>query len=129
MKSALFDQAVQRITQRRPEIHRDAYFFLKESLDLALAEQRKSSTPGRHVSASQLTEAFASHALQSFGPMAVTVLSEWGLTKTGDIGQMVFDLIDEKMFGRQQSDTPDDFGNVYSFHEKFEKPYLPVGLE
>ena len=129
MKSALFEQAVHRITERRPSVHRDAYFFLKEALDLALAEQQKNPTQNSHVTAAQLAEAFATLALDSYGPMALTVLNEWGLYKTQDIGTMVFDLIDEKMFGRQKSDSHNDFEKVYLFSDKFEKPYLPHGIE
>ena len=39
---------------------------------------------------------------------------------------MVFHLIEEGMFGKQDSDTREDFSNAFSFHEAFSMPFLPV---
>ncbi len=126
MKPAQFDQAVARIIQRNSDIDPQAFFFLKDALDVSLkaAEDSKTSNEG-HVSASQLLYAFRDHALQEFGPMAATLMEEWGLRSTGDVGQMVFALIKERMFGKQESDTQKDFENIYDFHEAFTLPFQP----
>ncbi len=127
MKPAQFDQAVARILQRDSSIDPQAFFFLKDALDVSLkaAEDSKTSEGG-HVSASQLLYAFRDHALQEFGPMAGTLMEEWGLQNTGDIGKMVFALIKERMFGKQESDTQKDFENIYDFHEAFTLPFQPI---
>ena len=57
--------------------------------------------------------------------MALTLLQEWGVTQCSDVGDMVFELIEEGMFGRQDSDTREDFANHYDFSEAFLSPYLP----
>ena len=57
--------------------------------------------------------------------MASTLLSEWGLNQCSDVGDMVFLLIEEQVFGKQDSDTKEDFSDVYSFQEAFVAPYLP----
>jgi uncharacterized repeat protein (TIGR04138 family) len=38
---------------------------------------------------------------------------------------MVFHLIDEQMFGKQDSDTKEDFAGAYDFDEAFVKPFQP----
>jgi uncharacterized repeat protein (TIGR04138 family) len=41
---------------------------------------------------------------------------------------MVFLLIEEQVFGKQESDTKDDFSDVYRFADAFEAPFLPKSL-
>ena len=126
MKPSQFDSAIGRIYQRNQSIDPQAYFFLKEALDIALknAEKAKDSSEG-HVSAKQLLHAFRDHALEEYGPMAGTLMEEWGLHSTSDVGSMVFALIEERMFGKQDSDSEEDFADLYSFHEAFAAPFLP----
>ena len=57
--------------------------------------------------------------------MAATLLSEWNLTKCSDIGDMVFNLIEEGIFSKQESDKHSDFNEIYSFQEAFVDPFLP----
>ena len=64
-------------------------------------------------------------AIKYFGPMVPTVFEYWGIRKTGDFGEMVWNLIDLGVFGRTENDSREDFKNVYSFHEAFVDPYLP----
>jgi uncharacterized repeat protein (TIGR04138 family) len=38
---------------------------------------------------------------------------------------MVFLLIEEQMFGKQDSDTLEDFEDIFDFTEAFEHPFVP----
>jgi len=58
--------------------------------------------------------------------MMPTLFAEWSVKDCTDIGNMVFMLIDEGMFGKQDSDSQEDFKHYYSFHEAFVAPYLPT---
>ena len=127
MNSAQFEQAVLRITARKSDIHKDAYFFLKEALDLSIKRNEASPGTDSHVTAEQLLAAFRDHAIEEYGPMSGTLLAEWGIKKTADVGTMVFDLIEERMFGRQESDSESDFVDVYTFQDAFVQPFLPAG--
>ena len=60
--------------------------------------------------------------------MAFTLLREWGVHSCSDVGDMVFELIEEGMFGKQDSDTREDFADHYDFAEAFLLPYLPDGV-
>jgi len=126
MKALQFEQAVEAILQREKRYDPLAYLFLKEALDFTL--KRAADANGgeaRHVTGAELCHGFRDLAVQEFGPMAGTLMIEWGLRESGDIGEMVFHLIDEQMFGKQDSDSKEDFVGAYDFHEAFVKPFQP----
>ena len=58
--------------------------------------------------------------------MAHTLLHEWGVHSCRDLGDMVFHLIEEGMFGKQDSDTKDDFRDIFNFEDAFRTPFLPA---
>ena len=121
-----FDQALQNILQRDSRFSPDGYGFLKQALDFTVTEHTKTDPDmSQHVTAKELLFGFRDLALKEYGPMASTLLSEWGIQNCGHVGDMVFLLIEEGMFGKQDSDTREDFGEVYDFHEAFVAPYLP----
>ncbi len=51
------------------------------------------------------------------------MLEHWGITCTGDIGTIVFTLIEVGLLRAQDSDRPEDFHGVYAFAEAFEAGY------
>ena len=78
-----------------------------------------------HVSGRELLLGFRDLALEEFGPMAQTLMAEWGVESTRNVGEMVFYLIDEQMFGKQDTDTLEDFEGIYEFDEAFTAPFEP----
>jgi uncharacterized repeat protein (TIGR04138 family) len=126
MQAMQFDQSVGAILRRDKRYDPHAYFFLKEALDFTL--KRVSEASGgqpRHVSGPELLDGFRDHALQQFGPMAATLMTEWGVRKCADVGEMVFNLIDEQVFGKQESDCKEDFIGAYDLEDSLRLPYLP----
>ena len=57
--------------------------------------------------------------------MASTMMTEWGITSCSDIGAMVFQLIEEGVFGKQDSDTLEDFSEIFPLIETLEAPFKP----
>ncbi|GAA5494233.1 Verruc_Plancto-restricted protein [Rubritalea squalenifaciens DSM 18772] len=126
MQPVHFDQALRNIYNRDQRFRPEAFEFLKQALDYTVTDHEKNNAiSGQHVTASQLLSGFRDLALKEFGPMAATLFEEWGITSCEDIGDMVFMLIDEGMFGKQDSDSRDDFQNIYDFQEVFVEPFLP----
>lgn len=124
MHAATFDQAVAQILQRKPTFDALAYYFLKDALDFTL--HRKAAANGGkpgHVSGQELLAGFRDHALEQFGPMAHTLLTEWGVSRCEDVGEMVFDLISAEVFGKQDSDKPEDFSAIFDFEEALTRPF------
>ncbi len=126
MQPTQFTDAVDTIIEKGSPFDVGAYFFLKEALDFTVKRAMDNSDGDhRHVAASELLEGFRDLALQEFGPMASTMLSEWHISNCSDIGTMVFQLIQEGVFGKQDSDTQDDFVELFPLLEALDKPFLP----
>jgi uncharacterized repeat protein (TIGR04138 family) len=126
MNAAAFRQAVDAIVARDPRFAAGGYYFLKEALDFTVRRVRDDDESGpRHVTGPELLEGFRDHALEQFGPLAATLLARWNIRSCADVGEMVFLLIEARVFGKQETDTKDDFRGVYDFHDAFVAPFLP----
>lgn len=126
MQALPYEHAIGSILKRDKRFHPQAYIFLKEALDFTVQRiMDANKSQQRHVTGQELLEGFRDLALREFGPMAATLFREWGLTQCQDVGDMVFHLIEEQVFGKQDSDTKDDFSAIYSFAEAFVRPFEP----
>ena len=111
--------------QRHPKHPEESFVFLQEALHQTL-NQIKTENSGnpRHISGKELLLGFRDYALNRFGPMTLTVLNEWNISCCRDIGEMVFYLIKVGVFLKQESDSLEDFQEVFDFKEAFISPYL-----
>lgn len=126
MQAMQFEQSIVSIMKRDRRFDPSAYFFLKEALDFTLKRFSEShGNESRHVSGAELLSGFRDHALEQYGPMASTLMNEWGLKRCQDVGDMVFHLIEEQVFGKQDSDSKEDFSEVFDFQEALTSPFLP----
>ena len=78
---------------------------------------------GKHVSGEEIMDEFKERALDQYGPLTYTVLTEWGLACTEDIGEMMFNLTEAGRVQKDENDTPESFANGYDFKEAFLGPY------
>lgn len=126
MQAIQFEQAIAAILRREKRFAPHAYFFLKDALDFTLkrAAEANNGEP-RHVVGPELLAGFRDHALEQFGPMASTLMKEWGVHSCSDVGDMVFLLIEDGVFGKQDSDSKEDFREVFDFDESLTQPFLP----
>jgi uncharacterized repeat protein (TIGR04138 family) len=111
------EQKISQILLRDDRYHREAYRFLQEGLDYTVQRRGKKG----HVSGKELLEGLRDMARERFGLMARTVLNQWGIKGTADFGEIVFNLVDEQVMSKQDSDTREDFANVYDFEEVFDQ--------
>lgn len=126
-----FGSVVDLIRKEHPQYPRRAYFFLRDALDHTVNAIRKAEAKaGRpretnHVSGQELLEGIRDYALQQFGPMAHLVFQQWGITRCGDFGEMVYLLIEFGVFSKTEADRKEDFAEIYAFEEVFVKPFQP----
>jgi uncharacterized repeat protein (TIGR04138 family) len=120
-----FNEAVEHLITNDPRYDRDAYYFLREALEYTQKLRKRSTIEGGHVTGQQLCDGIRQYALKQYGPMVPTVLEYWGITKTDDFGEMVWNMIDLGVFGKTPNDTKEDFKVVYQFHDAFVAPFLP----
>jgi uncharacterized repeat protein (TIGR04138 family) len=127
MQAMQFEQSVVSILKRERRFDPHAYFFLKDALDFTLKRIAEANGGrARHVSGPELLSGYRDFALEQFGPMASTLMKEWGVRKCQDVGDMVFLLIEEQVFGKQDSDRREDFSEAFDFEESLTKPFLPL---
>ncbi len=99
----------------------EAYNFIYEALDWTLRQVRGEPTStGVHVSGPELLEGIRQFALTKFGPLGATVFTAWGITRTDDWGEIVFNLIEYDLMGKQESDRREDFNAVYDVARSFD---------
>ena len=124
MNDVTFQQAVAEICARDPRFAAESYFFLREALDFTVKALKKPAEGmERHVTGQELSDGVRQYVLQEFGPMALTVLRAWGLQRTEDFGEIVFNLVASGKLGKTEKDDRADFANGYDFFETFGKPY------
>ena len=75
----------------------------------------------RHVSGQQLCEAARLFGLQQYGFLAPKVLESWGIRRTDDLGEIVFNMIEIGQMRKTRSDKRDHFRAVYDFAEAFSR--------
>ena len=105
---------VDTIRERDPRYRRESYLFVMAALDHVV---RRLSRP-RHVSGQELLAGVVALAKDQFGPLAHTVLDEWGLDTSLDVGNVVFHLVEAGVLGREPTDRIEDFqGGIDIRHE------------
>ena len=80
-----------------------------------------------HLTGPELLTGFAISPCDNLGRLARLVLGTWGITTTGDVGRIVFNLIDAGVFSKTDSDHQADFEDVFDFAEAFDEPFQPTG--
>lgn len=113
------EEILERLRERNPRYHGKAYLFLLS----ALHDVMESMERPRHISGAELSEGVRRLALREFGPMARTVLEFWGIHCTGDLGEIVFALVDAGILIKEADDGPEDFREVFDFEDAFERNY------
>ena len=78
----------------------------------------------RHISGQALAEAARQYALEMYGFMAKTVLEGFGIRCTGDIGEIVYNMIKIGRMRKTPADSRADFDNVYDFAAAFDHNYV-----
>ena len=115
-----FYEIIEEICEKDKRYKPDSYEFVMEAVRFSQVKLKKTG----HVSGKELLEGIRELAIKKFGPMARSVLQYWGVAKTEDFGNIVFNMIEKKLLQRTESDSPDDFKDVYNFDDAF-KNVLP----
>src|SRR5436853_2465738 len=97
----------------------EAYEFLYAALEHSQKMLQRLPPEGRlpeeehHVSGPELLDGVRDLALREFGLMARTVFRLWGINRTDDFGEMVFNLVEAGLMSKTSDDQRQDFHNVY----------------
>ena len=110
-----FYQVVEDVCAQDKRYKSDAYEFLMQALHFTQTKLKRE----KHVTGRELLEGIREFTIEQYGPMAKTVLGHWGINKTEDFGNIVFNMVDKKLLSKTQEDSIDDFKEVYDFQAAF----------
>ncbi len=123
-----FEDRVQKILARDQRYTEDAFRFIRDAVAFAhKRKSRKGDPKSVHVSCAELLDGIRRYALQQFGPLAFDVFGRWGIRVTIDLGNIVFLMIEEGVFGASEQDTLEAFKDAYDLHDALVKPFMPTG--
>jgi uncharacterized repeat protein (TIGR04138 family) len=122
-----FNAKLEEVVNRHPRYAYEAYEFVFQALNFtqkmlgreppeALTDPR-AAEPHHHVSGLELLEGIRVLALREFGFMARTVFHLWGIERTDDFGEIVFNLVEAELMSKTSEDTREDFRGVYDLNE------------
>jgi uncharacterized repeat protein (TIGR04138 family) len=101
----------------------NAYHFTYEAVRFTADRSYAATREVRHVTGVEVLEGIRELALRQFGFMAKTVFQEWGVEKTEDFGEIVFQLVREGILSKTADDRLSDFASGYNFEEAFVRNY------
>lgn len=114
-----FETIVEHIYARDRRYKEDAYVFVME----ALAYTQKKFNRSKHVKGEEMLIGLRELLLEQFGPMTMAVLNHWGIRSTEDFGNIVFNLVENRVLSKTEDDNIEEFRNGYNFDEAFESGY------
>ena len=121
----MFHAGLAEVVRRDPRYTYEAYEFLYEALNhtqkmlgrLPPDEVAEGAERQHHVSGPELLAGIRDLALREFGLMARTVFRMWGIQSTDDFGEIVFNLVEAGLMSKTDSDTRQDFHDVYDLDQ------------
>jgi uncharacterized repeat protein (TIGR04138 family) len=94
-----------------------ALAFTQKLLDRVPRDEEEEPGPEYHVSGPELLQGVRALALQEYGRMARVVFKLWGIQRTDDFGEIIFNLVQKNLMSKTEKDCRDDFHAVYDFNQ------------
>ena len=117
------DPKIAELTRDDPRYPYEAYEFVCDAVSytqelLGRAPEEDDDPDGDfHVSGEELVRGACELAVQEFGMMAPTVFRTWGVRKTDDFGNIVFNLIKAEKLSKSERDDPEDFRDLFDLEK------------
>ncbi len=115
MKS--FYDEVHEICDKDTRYKFDAYEFVMEALHYTQNKFKRSG----HITGRELLEGVRQLGMDQFGAFARTVFEHWGVHKTDDFGEIVYNMVNNGLLNKTEKDSIEDFRSVYSFEDVFKE--------
>jgi uncharacterized repeat protein (TIGR04138 family) len=118
----------------------DAYIFALESLEYTRAQKKlkasklrgqgraRTRVAANHVTGAELCRGACELALSQYGLLAHSILSGWGVRRTADLGNIIYNMINSGELEKTESDAQTDFEEVLDLDEALRIDQdLPIG--
>jgi uncharacterized repeat protein (TIGR04138 family) len=113
------DEMLEKILERDRRYARDAYAFVHEALQFTVQSTGRKG----HVTGRELCEGMCEFALVQFGRLARMVLAHWGVRKSEDVGEIVFNMVEVGLLKKREEDTRDDFVDAVNFEQALDRAF------
>ncbi|MFH1199177.1 MAG: Minf_1886 family protein [Candidatus Omnitrophota bacterium] len=110
-----FYKIVEKICLGDSRYKADAYEFMMQGLHFTQSKIKRKG----HITGRELLQGLREFAIAQYGPMVKAVLNHWGIHKTQDFGHIVFNMVEEKLLAKTDTDSLDDFKDIYNFDTVF----------
>ena len=117
------------VVRRDPRYAYEAYEFVFAALAHTqrllgrVPPQEGTAAEDYHVSGPQLLDGIRDLALREYGLMARTVFRMWGINRTADFGEIVFNLVAANLMSKTAEDNRADFLDVYDLDQVLVNDY------
>jgi uncharacterized repeat protein (TIGR04138 family) len=126
MHAINFEEVLDRILAKDSRYHREAYLFVREGLDYTQKKiSRNNKNELRHITGQELSDGLREYGLFQYGPLTAMVLEEWGVHNCEDFGEIVFNMVENGLLSKTETDSREDFKACYDFTDAFCKPFRP----
>ena len=123
------------VLARDPRYPIQAYDFVLEALEFSKNQKRRTQSrvrarrprspeAARHVSGRELCDGARRLALRHYGFLALTVLNQWGIRATSDLGEIVFNLIASGDLEKTPADSRADFDGVFDLEAALRREFV-----
>ena len=122
MDERKLEAVIRRLRHNHGGVYEEAaYYFVLEGLDYTMFLLGRSGLKGeaRHLSGQELLKGIRRYAQEEFGPLAPYALRSWGVMRTEDFGELVFQMCEVGLLNKRETDRPEDFRNGFDFDEAF----------
>lgn len=99
----------------------DSFPFADEEEEDSGADAQDEDSEG--VTAEQVCVVAVEYATRAYGLMARTILSRLGLRTTGDLGDVVYKMIDAGLICPSEAESRADFDDVFDLGEELERRF------
>lgn len=99
----------------------DSFPFADEEEEDSRADAQDEDSEG--VTAEQVCVVAVEYATRAYGLMARTILSRLGLRTTGDLGDVVYKMIDAGLICPSEAESRADFDDVFDLGEELERRF------
>ena len=99
------EMRIDAILERDGRYRVEAYHFIIAALNFTMQRLGKE----QHVSAAELLDGVREFGVDQFGPLTRTVFNHWGIARSSQFGDIVWNLIDAGVLGKRNQDRREDF--------------------
>ncbi len=117
--SERLERSIEELARQDKRYPPGAYMLVFEGLESALTKL----PARRHVTPRELVEGVRDAALGQWGLMARAVLESWNIRTTGEIGDLVFNLIEKKLLVAGAEDNRAQFEDLFDFADGFDRAF------